>query len=111
VNDDCSAWSSCDTHAPVSVLHGGKQERGWRSGTENTLLIAALGAACRLAASERQALSDHLWSARSRLLAGLVTHLGSSNIRINGPDARAHTLPNTLNVGLKCQGQSVSAQV
>jgi cysteine desulfurase len=93
------------------VLHGGKQERGWRSGTENTLLIVALGAACRLAASERKALADHMWKLRSRLLAGLITHLGEANVRVNGPYEREYTLPNTLNVGLKYEGHSVNAQV
>ena len=34
------------------LLHGGGQESGWRAGTENTLLLAGLGEAARLAAVE-----------------------------------------------------------
>ena len=31
------------------LLHGGGQEEGWRSGTENVIMAVALGTACKLA--------------------------------------------------------------
>jgi cysteine desulfurase len=75
------------------LLHGGGQERGWRSGTESALLTAALGSASDLAADldpmvEVRRLRDLLWTL-------LRTSLGD-RVALNGhPDER---LPNTLNV-------------
>ncbi len=76
------------------LLHGGGQEGGRRSGTENVPHIAGLGEAARLA-QERlpedgprfQALRDEL---HRRLAAGFP------GLRLNGPPKER--LPNTLNV-------------
>jgi cysteine desulfurase len=76
------------------LLHGGGQEGGRRSGTENVPHIVGLGEAARLArerlpedAPRMQALRDDL----HRLLSE-----GFPRLRLNGP--RRERLPNTLNV-------------
>ena len=46
--------------SPVSLLHGGGQERGLRSGTMNYPLAAALGAACIEATKDREVRQDRL---------------------------------------------------
>ncbi len=76
------------------LIHGGGQERGYRSGTENVPGIAGMGMASAIAVSEMKrdekrirALRDGLWERFSG---------GISSIRLNGePDK---LLWNTLNV-------------
>ncbi|MGW2073502.1 cysteine desulfurase family protein [Streptomyces sp. NPDC001953] len=80
------------------VVYGGGQERGLRSGTENTALAVALGAAAQLAADE---LSDGAPSRIRALRDELHAHLADAlpgRVHLNGPDLRR--LPNTLNVGI-----------
>ncbi len=55
-------------------LHGGGQERGLRSGTENLAGAVALGRAVELAESSRVATFEHLRSLRRQFLAGLERH-------------------------------------
>jgi cysteine desulfurase len=75
------------------LMHGAGHESGRRAGTENVLLIVALGAACRLArtdpcATKLSSLRDYFWKE-------LQTAFGEA-VALNGhPTAR---LPNTLNV-------------
>jgi len=79
------------------VIHGGGQEGGLRSGTENVAMIAAFGAAAEIAQQELPGcmtrlalLRDLLHNELDRLLPGLV--------RLNGhPEQR---LPGTLNVSI-----------
>lgn len=47
-------------------LLGGGQESGRRAGTENVLLIAGLGKACDLAATELHATAAHMRRLRGR---------------------------------------------
>ena len=76
------------------LIHGGGQEMGFRAGTENTILAAGLGTACRVAgeklgqgAHSPEALRDRLQELLFEGIDGLV---------LNGhPEKR---LPNTLNV-------------
>jgi len=78
------------------LIHGGGQEDGRRSGTENVALAVALGAAARVARERLEAdrvrlarLRDHLAELLFGAIAGLV---------LNGhPTER---LPNTLNVAV-----------
>ena len=77
-------------------IHGGGQEHGLRSGTESALLVAGLGAACRLAnrdldADRIKGLRDRFWSRLSLELGPALTLNGHSHER----------LPNTLNVSVK----------
>jgi len=79
------------------TVHGGGQEQGRRAGTENVALIAALGAASRIAAASLPESSHHLASLRDRLHQRLAELL-PGRVRLNGhPD---HRLPGTLNVSI-----------
>jgi cysteine desulfurase len=88
------------------LLHGAGHERGERSGTENVILVAGLGAAAALA-TRRLVDPDHarLPRLRDRLQEGLVELLGD-RVSINGhPRDR---LPNTLSINFKGRaGQEV----
>jgi len=79
------------------VIHGGGQEHGMRSGTENVAGIAGLGAAAEHVTQtigERQARFTALRDELHRLL---VADLGD-RVRLNGHPQRR--LPNTLNVSI-----------
>ena len=78
------------------LIHGGGQERGTRSGTENTILAAGLGAACRIARSRLLEDRVHMTTLRDRLQTLLFE--GIDGLVLNGhPEER---LPNTLNVSI-----------
>ena len=83
------------------LLHGGGQESGRRAGTECVVLQAALGKACEIAAAEIQPLRAHMRECTDRLRSALITGLGESNVRVNGPAAAEHRLPNTLSIGVR----------
>lgn len=78
----------------VPLLHGGGQEGGRRSGTENVPHIAALGEACRLARARLDQDQEHLRTLRDLLQARLQA--GFPDLLLNGPEQER--LPNTLNV-------------
>jgi cysteine desulfurase len=56
-----------------SVLFGGGQERGYRSGTENVFAIVGMGEAARIAREEMQAESTRLLPIRDALISELLT--------------------------------------
>jgi cysteine desulfurase len=75
------------------LIHGGGQERGKRSGTENTILVVGLGVASRVARERLHEDFNAMTSMRDRLQALLFENVGG--LVLNGhPDQR---LPNTLN--------------
>ena len=77
-----------------SFVHGGGQERGKRSGTENVAAIFGFGFACELMSGEIQNENIRLEGLRDRLFQELSNSIG--DIYLNGhPDAR---VCNTLNV-------------
>ncbi len=83
-------------------LVGGGQERGRRAGTENVLLVAALGAAAEVAARElEEGAGARLARLRDRLAAALEAALPPGSLELNGPADAARRLPNTLNVSLR----------
>ncbi|MFM9836044.1 MAG: cysteine desulfurase family protein [Methylophilaceae bacterium] len=53
------------------LLHGGGQEKGLRSGTENVAAIVGFGAACELATQNLSAFASHTEMLRKRLEKGL----------------------------------------
>ena len=53
-------------------LHGGGQERGLRSGTENVAAIVGFGLACELASQQLADYQDHTLRLRTQLETGLV---------------------------------------
>jgi cysteine desulfurase len=77
-----------------SILLGGGQERGMRSGTENVAGIVGFGTAMRLAAREWEERSEHLRPLRDRLIDGILERI--PHTRLNGH--REHRLPNNINV-------------
>jgi cysteine desulfurase len=79
------------------TIHGGDQEHGLHAGTENVALIAALGAASRIAADSLPQSASQLTDLRDRLHQRL-TELLPDRVSLNGhPD---HRLPGTLNVSI-----------
>jgi cysteine desulfurase len=78
------------------LMHGAAQEGGKRAGTENTILVAGLGAAARVA-KERLGHDSEAMAAMRDRLQGLLFE-GVRDLVLNGhPSAR---LPNTLNVSV-----------
>jgi cysteine desulfurase len=78
------------------LIHGAGQEYGKRPGTENTILSAGLGAACRIAKERLKSDFQHMETLRNRLQALLFE--GLDDLVLNGhPEKR---LPNTLNVAV-----------
>lgn len=55
------------------LLHGGGQERGRRSGTENVAGAVALATALELAEAERAGVSSHIGASTQRFIAGVLS--------------------------------------
>lgn len=79
------------------IVHGGGQEAGLRSGTENVSGIVGFARATALSVEELDREPVRLRALRDRLQTGLQTAL--PEIVINGADA-PHRLPNVLNLSL-----------
>lgn len=77
-----------------NLIHGGNQERGRRSGTENVAGIVGLGKALEIVMVDAKEKKRNLAGLRDHLIEGLLKIEGS---RLNGPvgDMR---LPNNVNV-------------
>ncbi len=72
----------CRGGTPVTpLIHGGGQEYGLRSGTENTAAIIAMGAAMEYTCRDIPAKSAKIAELRDRLISGLLKIPGS---RMNG---------------------------
>ena len=76
------------------LVDGGGQERGFRSGTLNVPGIVGLGAACELAAAERDTEGPRLLALRTRLEQGITRALDTT--QINGHAEKR--LPNITNI-------------
>ena len=86
------------------LITGGHQERGQRAGTENTLGIVGLGAAAKLALSDREDEAKRVSALRDRLQGLLVDSIPDT--RVNG--SQKYRLPNTLNISFKyIEGESI----
>lgn len=79
----------------AAVEHGGRQERGVRSGTLNLAGARALALAVELAVAEQEAEAVRLAQLRDRLLAGVTAAVPDA--RVTGP-AGAHRLPGLAHV-------------
>ncbi len=80
------------------AVYGGGQEQGLRSGTENTALAVALGAAADLAAAELSSGQPARLAARRDVLHQRLDQALPGRVHLNGhPTAR---LPNTLNISI-----------
>lgn len=80
-----------------NLLHGGSQERGKRSGTENVAGVVGLGKAIEIAASGVERESERLSSLRDKLIEGLLKIPDS---RLNGPRGEKR-LPGNVNVSFE----------
>jgi cysteine desulfurase len=78
------------------LIHGAGQEYGKRPGTENIILAAGLGAACRIAKKRLKSDNQNMETLRNRLQERLMK--GLDDVVLNGhPEKR---LPNTLNIAV-----------
>ncbi len=86
------------------IMHGGGQERGRRSGTENTTAIIGFGRAAEIAGRDMAAEARRLKQLRDRLIKGILEGIDSS--RLNGhPQKR---LPNNVNISFDfVEGESI----
>lgn len=85
------------------LMFGGGHERGLRSGTLPVHQIVGFGAACELAAAERESESRRLAELRSRLWAGIADLPGAL---LNSPAQQC--LPGILNVSFSgIEGESL----
>ena len=80
-----------------SILKGGGQEKGLRSGTYNTPAIAALGISFELIGSQILADRENLTLLRDTLQTSLIMKI--PDLSVNG--AKGPRLPNTLSLSIK----------
>ena len=78
------------------LIHGAAQENGIRAGTENVVLVAGLGAACRVAKERLEGDFERNCLLRNRLQELLFE--GINGLVLNGHGEKR--LPNTLNVSV-----------
>ena len=89
-------------HLP-SFVHGGGQEKGQRSGTENMPGIAGMGAAAKLMLQEKGVRIAAMTEAKARLLENIRASI--TDIRINSPE---NGVCSVLNVSfLGCRGEVI----
>lgn len=79
------------------LLHGGGQQRGMRSGTENVPAIAGLGVAASAAYSDFEAKVERLYGMREQFLAGLS---GMEGVSVNGCPGRG-SAPHIVSVSVE----------
>jgi cysteine desulfurase len=86
------------------LLHGGGQEKGRRSGTENVSGIVGFGKAAEIAHPEIEAEAARLTILRDKLIQGLLECINDT--RLNGhPNKR---LPNNVNISVEyIEGESM----
>lgn len=75
----------------AKTVHGGGQERGLRSGTENLPGIAAMAEAAVLATEEAAELSARLAALRDSLEAGILSTIDRTKVNGAGADRVANT--------------------
>lgn len=75
------------------LLHGGGQEKGLRSGTENVAAIVGFGAACELAITNQKSYASHTQALRDQFERGLLKVNDALNVTIFGN--KVMRLPNT----------------
>ena len=97
------------------LLHGGGQERGLRSGTENVAAIVGFGLACELASQQLADYQGHTLSLRTQLETGLAamnaTIFGGQSTRLSNTSffAMDGIEGETLVVALDRKGYAVAS--
>jgi cysteine desulfurase len=102
---------------PKSLIHGGGQEKGHRSGTENSLAVIGFGAAAAAAVAEMQVRNDVVLALRDRLESGMRS--AAADVIIHGdhqprvPNTSFFTLPGlkaeTGQIAFDLEGVALSA--
>ncbi len=88
----------------LPTIHGGGQEKGFRSGTENIPNIVGMGRAAEIAKEEMKEEGERLTKMRDRLIDGIVNHLKDATL--NGHPTKR--LPNNVSVRFKyIEGESL----
>jgi len=86
------------------LIHGGHQEKGFRAGTENTIGIIALGAACEALKSEIEFDIDRIRKIRDYFERKVIENI--KDIIINGKNSER--VPGTSNITFKyVEGESI----
>jgi cysteine desulfurase len=86
------------------LLHGGSNERNWRSGTENVASAVGLGASAALCKTEMEQEADALRKLRNYFWVEIQKNI--PDVRLNG--ALEPRLPGNLNVSFKsADGESI----
>lgn len=80
----------------MPLLHGGGQQQGFRSGTENVAAIVGLAKALALATAERAQTVSHLRALQQQLIAGIREI--APQAKLNGPQYPEHRVPGIVNV-------------
>jgi cysteine desulfurase len=78
-------------------MHGGKQERDKRGGTENIAAIAGFKKAIEILKSEMNDDISHYLKLKNKLISGLKNNFGNKII-INQPEESRKSLPNIVNI-------------
>ena len=68
----------------LPFMHGGGQEKGFRSGTENVPEICGFGLACEMAAGDLSGRTEKMFKVREHLRKGLLENI--SDVKINSPE-------------------------
>ena len=90
------------------LIHGGGQERGLRSSTENVPGVVGLGRAAEIAGAEMAAEAERVTRLRDRLADGLLQRI--PQIRLNGHPVRR--LPNNVNVSVaSVEGEALAVSL
>lgn len=102
----------------LPIFYGGGQERNFRSGTENTAMIAGLGMAAQLVVENLQMYEENMRTQRDFMQLAFLEECADKDakmeVSINGKYECSERLPNTLNfsfIGEGLTGQSVLSQV
>ncbi len=86
------------------LIHGGGQEHGFRSGTENVAGIVGFAAALELAQQRKEKEITHLITLRDMLIKGILATIPSTTL--NGHPT--HRLPNNVNITFQSiEGQAL----
>jgi cysteine desulfurase len=78
------------------LIHGGGQEMGWRSGTENLVAIVGLSKAAEEADSDLDQWDAHNWECKRYLMK--LLNKSRINFRFNGLTEYENSISNTLNI-------------
>ncbi|MBQ4425169.1 MAG: cysteine desulfurase [Lachnospiraceae bacterium] len=82
----------------LPLIHGGQQQSGMRSGTENMPGIVGFGKAAEEAAAHREAYIERVKALRKRLTEGL---LALDGVSINGPAGEEDLAPHIVSVTVR----------